>query len=223
MDDQVKVRGFRIELGEIEAVLASHPQVRQSAVRLLQAGPDDVRILAYYVPENAGLVATSGLRKHMRNSLPDYMIPQLFQTIDEIPLTPNGKIDRRRLPAPVTAEIRTHAAEPLSDPVQIAIAKIWTDLIGPSRPLSASDRFFEMGGHSLLALQALRRMEAATGMKLDLRTLFQETLEEIAARCRAAGAAPIAPAAPLAQPSQPSRPIFGFLRRLKENVREPRV
>jgi amino acid adenylation domain-containing protein len=220
LDDQVKVRGFRIELGEIEAVLASHPQVRQSAVRLLQAGPDDVRILAYYVPASAGLVATSGLRKHMRNYLPDYMIPQMFQTIDEIPLTPNGKVDRRRLPAPVTAEIRTHTDEPLSDPVQIAIAKIWTDLIGPSRPLAASDRFFEMGGHSLLALQALRRMESATGVKLDLRTLFQETLEEIAARCRTAGTAPVAAAAPVAPAS---KPIFGFLRRLKENAREPRV
>jgi acyl-coenzyme A synthetase/AMP-(fatty) acid ligase len=220
LDDQVKVRGFRIELGEIEAVLASHPQVRQSAVRLLQAGPDDVRILAYYVCENAGLVATSGLRKHMRNYLPDYMIPQMFLTIDEIPLTPNGKVDRRRLPAPVTAESRTNTAQPLSDPVLIAIAKIWTDLIGPSRPICASDRFFEMGGHSLLALQALRRMESATGVKLDLRTLFQETLEEIAARCRPAGTALVAAAAPLAPAS---KPIFGFLRRLKESGRQPRV
>jgi amino acid adenylation domain-containing protein len=220
LDDQVKVRGFRIELGEIEAVLAFHPQVRQSAVRLLQAGPDDVRILAYYVPENAGLVATSGLRKHMRNYLPDYMIPQMFLTIDEIPLTPNGKVDRRRLPEPVTAGSRTNISEPLSDPFQIAIAKIWTDLIGPSRPLGASDRFFEMGGHSLLALQALRRMETATGVKLDLRTLFQESLEEIAARCRMAGTAPVVAASPAAPAS---KPLFGFLRRLKESGREPRV
>ena len=153
LDDQVKVRGFRIELGEIEAVLTSHPQVRQSAVRLLQAGPDDVRILAYFVPENAGLVATSALRKHMRNCLPDYMIPQMFQTIDEIPLTPNGKVDRRRLPAPVTAEIRTQTAEPLSDPVQISIAKIWTDLIR-SEPTALCVRPFLRDGRTFASCTA---------------------------------------------------------------------
>ncbi len=220
-DDQVKVRGFRIELGEIETVLSAHPDVRQAAVRLLQVGPDDVRIIAYYVPVRAGLVATSSLRKHMRGRLPDYMIPQSFLTIDEIPLTPNGKVDRRRLPAPVVSESRSRASGPLSDPVEIAIAKIWTDLIGPTRPLAASDRFFEMGGHSLLALQALKRMEGATGVKLDLRTLFQENLEEIAGRCRPTGKARTVEEAPREKGSP--KPLFNFLRLLRPSADEPRV
>lgn len=221
LDDQVKVRGYRIELGEIETVLSEHPDVRQAAVRLHQAGPDDVRILAYFVPAKPGLTATGGLRKHMRSRLPDYMIPQSFLPIDRIPLTPNGKVDRRQLPLPAATESRPHVPETLTDPVEIAIAEIWTTLIAPSRPIGRSDRFFEMGGHSLLALQALRQMESKMGVRLDLRTLFQETLGEIAGRRAGPVNGSGAETAAVANPS--STTLSAFLRFLRPSADEPRA
>ena len=176
LDDQVKLRGFRIELGEIEAVLAEHPDVRQAAVHLWTVKADDVRIVACCVPAKAGVLAPISLRKHLRARLPEYMIPQNFLPVDEIPLTPNGKVDRRRLPTPVVTESRIGRHEAPADPVEATIAEIWTNLIGPSRPIGRADKFFEMGGHSLLALRALRQMEHQLGVKLDFRALFQESL-----------------------------------------------
>jgi hypothetical protein len=125
------------------------------------------------------------LRKHLRARLPEYMIPQYFLSVEEIPLTPNGKVDRRRLPTPVVTEGGIgHQHEAPADPAEAAIAEIWTNLIGPTRQIGRADKFFEMGGHSLLALRALRQMEHQLGAKLDLRVLFQETLADIATRCR---------------------------------------
>src|SRR5262245_21128533 len=184
LDDQVKVRGSRIELGEIEAVLAEHPAVRQAAVHLWKVQENDVRIVACCVPANAGALAPISLRKHLRARLPEYMIPQYFLPVEEIPLTPNGKIDRNKLPVPVVTESPIGQHEAPSDPAETAIAEIWTNLIGPARSIGRADKFFEMGGHSLLALQALRQIENQLGMRLDLRVLFQASLAEIATRCR---------------------------------------
>ena len=184
LDDQAKVRGFRIELGEIEAVLAEHPEVRQAAVRLWRVKADDVRIVACCVPVKAGVLAPISLRKHLRARLPEYMVPQYFVPVEEIPLTPNGKIDRSKLPTPAVAEGNFQQHEAPSDPVEVTIAEIWTHLIGPARPIGRADKFFEMGGHSLLALRALRQMEHQLGVKLDLLVLFQESLADIATRCR---------------------------------------
>jgi Phosphopantetheine attachment site len=97
---------------------------------------------------------------------------------------PNGKIDRSKLPVPVVTESCIDPHEAPSDPVETAIAEIWTNLISPARPIGRNDRFFEMGGHSLLALQALRQIEAKLGVRLDFRVLFQESLTDIAMRCR---------------------------------------
>jgi arthrofactin-type cyclic lipopeptide synthetase C len=97
---------------------------------------------------------------------------------------PNGKIDRSKLPVPVVTESCIDPHEAPSDPVETAIAEIWTNLISPARPIGRNDRFFEMGGHSLLALQALRQIEAKLGVRLDFRVLFQESLTDIAIRCR---------------------------------------
>jgi hypothetical protein len=110
------------------------------------------------VPANAGALAPVSLRKHLRARLPEYMVPQYFVPVEEIPLTPNGKIDRHKLPVPVVTESRIGQHETPADPVETAIAEIWTSLIGPIRPIDRADKFFEMGGHSLLALQALRRI-----------------------------------------------------------------
>ena len=184
IDNQVKIRGFRIELGEIEAVLAEHPGVRQAAVHLWTVKADDARIVACCVPAKAGVLAPISLRKYLRARLPEYMVPQYFLPVDEIPLTPNGKVDRRRLPTPVVAESRIGRHEAPSDPIEATIAEIWTQLIHPARPIGRIDKFFEMGGHSLLGINALRQIEDKLGVRLEFRVLFQESLADIATRCR---------------------------------------
>jgi len=184
IDHQVKIRGFRIELGEIETVLAEHPDVRQAAVRLWMAKPDDVRIIACCVPAKSGVLSSISLRKHLRARLPEYMVPQYFLPVEEIPLTTNGKVDRRRLPTPVVTESRLGRHEAPSDPVEVTIAEIWTKLIDLVKPIGRFDKFFEIGGHSLLGVQALRQIETKLGVKLDFRVLFYESLADIATRCR---------------------------------------
>jgi amino acid adenylation domain-containing protein len=185
IDDQVKIRGFRIELTEIEANLAEHPSVRQAAVHLCTVKTDDVRIVACCVPANAGGLTSIGLRKHLRARLPEYMIPQHFLIVNEIPMTPNSKVDRRRLPKPVITESRIRQHEAPLNQVEETIAGIWTELIHPARPIGRADNFFEMGGHSLLGLQALRQLEDQLGVRLELHVLYQESLAEIATRCSA--------------------------------------
>ncbi len=184
LDDQVKVRGFRIELAEIEAVLGEHPEVRQAAVHLWRVKANDVRIVACCVPARAGVLAPISLRKHLRARLPEYMVPQYFVAVDELPLTPNGKVDRRRLPAPVLTESHLGQHEAPADAVEATIAEIWTKLIHPARAIGRFDKFFEMGGHSLLGVQALRQIEDHLGVRLEFRMFFQESLAELAARCR---------------------------------------
>ena len=109
------------------------------------------------------------------------MIPQYFLPIDEIPLTPNGKVDRRRLPTPATAEDTIGEQDPPANATEEAIAEIWTRLIQPVRPIGRNDMFFEVGGHSLLALRALTQMEQKLDTNIDFRSLFGENLSEIAA------------------------------------------
>jgi surfactin family lipopeptide synthetase A len=184
LDDQVKLRGLRIELGEIEANLAAHPEVRQAAVHLWTVKANDVRIVACCVPAQAGVLAPVSLRKHLRARLPEYMVPQHFLLVEQIPLTPNGKVDRRRLPTPVLTESRLGRQEAPADAVETTLAEIWTKLIHPTRPISRSDKFFEMGGHSLLGLRALRQIEDQLGVRLEFRMLFQESLADLALRCR---------------------------------------
>jgi acyl-coenzyme A synthetase/AMP-(fatty) acid ligase len=183
-DDQVKLRGFRIELGEIEANLVDHPDVRQAAVHLWTIKPNDVHIVACCVPAKAGVLSSVSLRKHLRSRLPEYMVPQHFLAVGEIPLTPNGKVDRRRLPTPVITESRVGRHEAPSDSVEATIAEIWTKLIHPARPVSRVDNFFELGGHSLMGMQALRQIEDRLGVRLEFRVLFQENLSDLAKRCR---------------------------------------
>jgi hypothetical protein len=184
VDDQVKLRGFRIELGEIEANLVDHPDVRQAAVHLWTVKPNDVHIVACCVPVKAGVLSSVSLRKHLRARLPEYMVPQHFLAVGEIPLTPNGKVDRRRLPTPVITESRVGRHEVPSDSVEATIAEIWTKLIHPARPVSRVDNFFELGGHSLMGMQALRQIEDRLGVRLEFRVLFQENLSDLAKRCR---------------------------------------
>ena len=129
LDDQVKVRGFRIELGEIEAVLCEHPSVRQAAVHSWTVKANDERIVACCVPATGQTLAPISLRRHLRTRLPDYMVPQYFLPVDAIPLTPTGKVDRRKLPIPVVTDGRIGREESPSGSSETAIADIWAKLI----------------------------------------------------------------------------------------------
>jgi len=112
------------------------------------------------------------------------MLPQYFLQVDEIPLTPNGKLDRGRLPIPLTVESSIGKQEAPSNAVESAIAEIWTNLIQPARAVGRNDKFFEMGGHSLLAIRAMQQIEHKLDVKINIRMLLQESLSEIAAKCQ---------------------------------------
>ena len=150
--------------------------MRQAAVHLWKVKDNDVRLVACCVAAKAGGLSPIKLRKHLRGRLPEYMVPQYFLAVEELPLTPNGKVDRHKLPTPGVAGDRLHPHEAPSDPIEATIAEIWTKLIDPARPIGRADKFFEMGGHSLLALQALRQIENKHGVKLELRVFFQESI-----------------------------------------------
>ena len=193
-DHQVKVRGFRIELGEIEAVLRQHPAVADAVALVREDAPGDRRIVGYVVPADAGPPAAD-LRSHLRESLPEYMVPSALVTMDAWPLTPNGKIDRKALPAPdgSRSDARVPFVAPRT-PIEEVLAGIWCDVLGLAT-VGIHDNFFELGGHSLRATQVASRVRAATGLELPLRRIFQmPTIAALAGSLHAAGTG--APALP---------------------------
>ncbi|HEX6909727.1 MAG TPA: amino acid adenylation domain-containing protein, partial [Longimicrobium sp.] len=178
LDHQVKVRGFRVELGEIEAVLASHPAVRETVVVARQDAPGDVRLVAYAAPADAGVEA---LRAYLRERMPEHMVPSAFVLLDALPLSPNGKIDRRALPAP---ERGARGSAPFVGPrseAEATLAAIWSEVLGVER-VGVHDRFFDLGGTSLLAVQVASRVQQAFGVSLPLHTLFQAPTVEALSR-----------------------------------------
>ena len=174
-DDQVKIRGFRIEPGEIESVLRSHPGVGEAAV-LAREEPSGARRLVAWVAAAAGIAGE--LRSYLGTRLPEHMVPAAFVCLPALPLTANGKVDRRRLPAPEPAA----AGEPLSPggAVEEALAGIWREVLGLER-VGAHDNFFHLGGDSILSLQVVSRA-GRQGLRLTPRQIFQHrTLAELAA------------------------------------------
>jgi amino acid adenylation domain-containing protein len=180
-DDQVKVRGFRIEPAEIETALLNHPSVRSAAVVLQTAAGGDRRLVAYVVPDERVSIAIPELREHLRDRLPEYMIPAGFCVIDELPINENGKLDRRRLPS-----IEARPA-PSSEPIaprtatEIALAEIWRSALDlPS--LGVADNFFDVGGHSMLAVKIVSRTRERFGIELPVAALFHApTIAKLAA------------------------------------------
>ncbi|HYH79478.1 MAG TPA: amino acid adenylation domain-containing protein, partial [Longimicrobium sp.] len=166
LDDQVKIRGFRIEPGEVEAAMAAYPGVREARVMMREDQPGDKRLVAYVV----GDVETDALREHLRQSLPEYMVPQAFVPVDRIPLTPNGKLDRRALPAPGSDAYTSREYEAPANETEQALAEIWAEVLRVDR-VGRRDNFFKLGGHSLLAIQLIGRMRRA-GLHTDVRALF---------------------------------------------------
>lgn len=185
LDYQVKIRGFRIELGEIEAVLLSHPQVERAVVLAAEGGTGDKQLVAYLV-SNAEIMPDE-LRELLKSRLPDYMVPSVFVSLDKMPLTPSGKIDRRSLPAldRDMASGETPYIEPRT-PVEQQLAQIWSEILGRDR-IGVNDNFFALGGHSLLATRVVSRVKDTFHTPLSLRQLFEiptiaglsEVLEQI--------------------------------------------
>ncbi|MBP7568878.1 MAG: amino acid adenylation domain-containing protein [Acidobacteria bacterium] len=186
VDHQVKIRGFRIELGEVEAALAAHPAVSRAIAVASHRGSDQ-RLIAYYTANPEFQPTTSELRRFLKARLPEYMVPSLFVEIDQVPLTPNGKVDRRALPDPLAAaETDQRHADPRTA-AEVALAEIWRDALKLER-VGLHDNFFDLGGHSLLSMQVLARMERQFGTRISPREMIMSTLEQVAAACEGQGA-----------------------------------
>ena len=180
-DFQVKLRGFRIELGEIETALAGIAGVRQAVAVVREDSPGDARLVAYVVPERANRLTSAELQAGLKKSLPDYMVPTTWMFLDTLPLTPNGKIDRNALPAPSVTRV-DRAANYLAprNTTEQALVEIWENLLGTT-PIGVRDDFFDVGGHSLLAVRLVTRIESKLGQKLSLAALLQgRTIEHVA-------------------------------------------
>ncbi|MGV9393375.1 amino acid adenylation domain-containing protein, partial [Streptomyces olivaceus] len=230
-DQQVKVRGFRIELGEIEAALAAHPGVAQVAVLARRDRADDTRLVAYLVPtpgdtpspapgsvsspapENAPSAAgteapdPAALRAHLRERLPEHMVPSAFVALDALPLTANGKLDQRALPAPDLTPASTARAP--RTPQEQVLCELFAEVLGVASA-GVEDGFFDLGGHSLLATRLAARIRATLGVEMPLRTLFQApTPAGLAAALVAAGPAQTA----LARRERPRTVPLSFAQR----------
>jgi amino acid adenylation domain-containing protein len=173
LDHQIKIRGFRVELGEIEAVLLQHPGVKESVAMLREDQPGDPRVVAYVIAESAILLSTSKLRKFLKDTLPEYMVPSAFVVLDVFPLTPNGKIDRRALPVPDQNEIqRSEEFMAPRTPMEEVLARVWADVLGVER-VSVDDNFFDLGGHSFLMSRVQLQLKTQLGQEVSLVDLFR--------------------------------------------------
>ncbi|HET7230272.1 MAG TPA: amino acid adenylation domain-containing protein, partial [Longimicrobium sp.] len=193
-DFQVKIRGFRVEPGEVEAALTEHPSVVQAAVVVRGEGAAK-RLAAYVVPAAGARPSVAELRAHLSTRLPEYMVPTAWTTLQALPLTPSGKVDRRSLPEPATPLAGEGHVAP-RNAAERMVADAWAAVLGVHP--GAHDNFFDLGGHSLRATQVMSRIRRAFGIELPLRALFEApTVAGLAER--AAAAQPVAPedAAPL--------------------------
>lgn len=174
IDNQVKIRGYRIELEEIEAALYTHKAIRQCVVAARKEHERDVRLVAYVVLDDAQCPAVEELRSHLKTILPDYMIPSAFAFLGAIPLTENGKVDRKALPGP-EVDLLTQVAGYVAprNRVEQVMAQIWSDLLG-TKDVGVFDHFFELGGHSLSATRLIARLKSAFGIELPLSSVFVE-------------------------------------------------
>src|SRR5215207_7196243 len=167
LDDQVKIRGFRIEPGEVEAAMAAYPGVREARVMMREDQPGDKRLVAYVV----GSVEVDGLRAHLRQSLPEYMVPQAIVALDRLPLNANGKVDRKALPAPEYGGAGETYVAPRT-PTEEVLAGIWAEVLGLER-VGVEEGFFELGGHSILTMLVTSLVRELFGVELPVRVFFE--------------------------------------------------
>ncbi|WP_164020355.1 non-ribosomal peptide synthase/polyketide synthase [Pyxidicoccus trucidator] len=184
LDNQVKVRGYRIELAEVEAALLAHSTVREAMALVREDVPGDKRLVAYVVPGSEGSASpelkTAELRTFLQERLPEFMLPSAFVSLEALPLTANGKVDRKALPVPDGALASASEYIAPRDETEQRLAALWGEVLRVER-VGLHDNFFTLGGHSLLATQVVSRIRAAFGVELPLRTLFEApTLEALA-------------------------------------------
>jgi amino acid adenylation domain-containing protein/non-ribosomal peptide synthase protein (TIGR01720 family) len=196
IDQQVKVRGFRIEPAEVEAVLAAHPAVAQAAVTLRQTAAGQPQLVAYVTPSSEGVrISPLELKEHARRRLPEYMVPAVVVPLEALPLSPNGKLDRRALPDPAPLASAASGAEqaPCTE-AEATLARIWAEVLKVER-VGIHDDYFELGGDSILSIQIVARARRA-GLQLRPRQIFQHpTVARLAGVVQAASAAPSTEAA----------------------------
>jgi amino acid adenylation domain-containing protein len=172
VDHQVKIRGFRIELGEIEALLAKQINVRGAAVAAHEDAMGDKRLVAYVTVEDGQPLSMTELRNALAQELPEYMLPGAVMQLEQLPLTPNGKLDRQALPAPDRQAVATREYEAPQGEVEQAVAAVWQELLGLER-VGRRDHFFELDGHSLLAVRMITRLRQACHVDIPLAALFK--------------------------------------------------
>jgi aryl carrier-like protein len=170
-DQQIKVRGHRIEPGEIESLLAREPAVREAVVVAREDTPGDQRLVAYVVARGAAPDAAS-LRERLEAQLPAYMVPSQFVFLERIPRTPNAKIDRRALPAPETLARKSAESVSPANELETELARLWRSTLGVER-VGVEDNFFDLGGHSVLAVRIHRRLRELTAQPVTLTDLFR--------------------------------------------------
>jgi amino acid adenylation domain-containing protein len=181
IDYQVKLRGFRIELGEIEAALNQHPAVANSVVILREDVPENQQLVAYLLPKSEQELEIAQLRSCLAEKLPGYMIPSAFVELEALPLTQNGKIDRKALPVADSSQlvVDTEYLAP-GTPTQEIVANIWQEILGIEK-VGVQDNFFELGGHSLIATRVVSKIRTTFNIELALRSLFEKpTIRELA-------------------------------------------
>jgi len=216
IDTQVKVRGFRIELGEIESRLETHASVKQAVGIVKELAPGDVRIAAYIVANPQHEIIGTELRKHLRNNLPDYMIPQHFIEEQSLPLTPAGKIDRKIL-------LNRFQIGGFQDEQNIApdsesekyLAALWREVLRFDQ-ISTHHNFFHIGGHSLLAMQVIARVAKETGIKINPRDMLLNTLGQIASQYKLQNNEP----QPAPKPTE-SKTGGGFFQAIRNKIMTP--
>ncbi|KRB68014.1 non-ribosomal peptide synthetase [Noviherbaspirillum sp. Root189] len=196
-DFQVKLRGFRVELGEIEACMVRHPDVREAAVLLQGSDDDDKRLVGYFTAAADARVDIATLRAYLATFLPDYMVPAAVVALAEMPLTPNGKLDRKALPAALPDEFAHSAYVAPADDIEIALARIWSALLGIER-ISRLEHFFEAGGQSLLAVRLISRIRSELGVELNVTQVFAyPVLGDMAVMVRTAARSELPPVTPV--------------------------
>jgi amino acid adenylation domain-containing protein len=214
-DFQIKIRGHRIELGEIEAVLMQHPAVSRAVVDARVLPGSGMSLCAYLVWSDAGMPELQALRDFLRARLPEYMVPAVFTTIESVPQTLNGKVDRRALPEPEGVPLRSAAQsfQPPQTATEKALAGVWSELLYVPE-VGRHDNFFDLGGHSLLAMRAITSMERLTGRRIRPASYVLETLSQIASQYDSLNQPPPAPGADdPAGPGLLGRLFSGFKRR----------
>ncbi|GAA2515988.1 hypothetical protein GCM10010423_04260 [Streptomyces levis] len=196
-DEQVKLRGHRIELGEIEAALSGHPSVASAAVTVREDRPGDQRLAAYVVPAGPTGADPRDLRAHLAGRLPEVMVPTVFTTLAALPLTRNGKVDRRALPAPARAH--ANPGRPPRTPEEEILCGLFAELLDVTS-VGVDDGFFALGGHSLLATRLVSRIRTVLGAELPIRAVFETpTVAGLAGRLEAARGRRRPPLRPFAQ------------------------